>query len=142
MLLVNQISYVDLYKEKDLPRIRHFKKGSFGFVDMPEHFFERQQVRAEFKTEFNFQAYPFDKQILKIEISLDCPIYVAQFDKIWLATNRDDIALDNTCISALSLTEWTACRRNMATNDATTGASSKIFFLCLAQGLVIKSEKK
>lgn len=78
---------------------------------------------------------------MKIEISLDCPKYIAQFDKIWLATNRDEIALDNTCMSALSLTEWTACRRNMATNDATAGASSKIFFYVVPPKVLSSNQK-
>ncbi len=53
-----------------------------------EHFYERQNISGEFASDFYLQSFPFDHQLLKIEISLDCPMYIAAFDQQWLAANR------------------------------------------------------
>ena len=92
ILILNTKESNDVYRSKELPSIVHvpeFKKTCGQTTEtIREHFYERQSIQGEFTSDFHLHSFPFDSQLLKIEMSLDCPTYIAYFDKAWLAANR------------------------------------------------------
>lgn len=80
------ISYV--YQKTHRPSVRWFKEENT--------FYERLHVRGYFNQKFDASDFPFDKQTLKIKISLDVNVKRAKFGDVLCQLDEDNELVQNT----------------------------------------------
>ena len=79
-VIINAYDIDDIYSGKFLPTYRLFEEDGT--------FYCRQHVQCQLHQTFDFRAFPFDDQVLKIEISLDVSAKNAVFDKNRIYVNE------------------------------------------------------
>ena len=81
------------YIDKGHPVLRRFNDGTY---------YERQQIQCNLRQQLHLMSFPYDKQMLTMEFSLETSTRYAVFD-----TNRDRISIDtDTTFSFAQETEW------------------------------------